>query len=333
MKLILTIIRFTLAFYLFTYCLIHLVLLIAPSTINFFIFNNWFNRPVSSDYLKNPTKLNLRNVHNFYLNVEPQVKVGIWHFIPSPLKYNYEKHANKTLKEHFDRYFRIDDRKPIVIYIHGTTKDRSDQSRIDLCNSITGILSYHVFSIDYRGHGDSSGEPSEKGVCNDVINLYNFIKTYRRQSRIFLWGHGLGAGIATHVSKILTEFKSPPSGLILEAPFKNLKYFMDNQFLSKLFFNNPFINKLKDEALESLGLSFSNDENLIQSNSKVLIFHSEDDPIIDSEQSRKLVEVCNKKRPDNYPPVKLVELDGKFKLGHDGIHTHQDIYSIIKNFI
>jgi hypothetical protein len=39
-----------------------------------------------------------------------------------------------------------------------------------------------------------AGVPSEDGVVKDVLTLYNFIKSYQNQSRIFFWGHSLGAG-------------------------------------------------------------------------------------------------------------------------------------------
>ena len=62
-----------------------------------------------------------------------------------------------------------------------------------LCQSLTQ-LGYHVFAIDYRGFGDSTGTPSETGCVNDVLNLYNFIKAIQNKSRIFFWGHSLGTG-------------------------------------------------------------------------------------------------------------------------------------------
>ena len=70
---------------------------------------------------------------------------------------------------------------------------RSDYGRMKLCNSLCE-LGYHIFAIDYRGYGDSSGTPSEVGVVNDVLALYKFIKSYQNQSRIFFWGHSLGTG-------------------------------------------------------------------------------------------------------------------------------------------
>lgn len=55
-------------------------------------------------------------------------------------------------------------------------------------------MGYHVFAIDYRGYGDSTGWPSETGVVKDVMVLFNFIKSVEKTSKVFLWGHSLGTG-------------------------------------------------------------------------------------------------------------------------------------------
>ena len=44
------------------------------------------------------------------------------------------------------------------------------------------------------GYGDSTGTPTEAGVVQDVLVLYNFLKSYQNQTRIYLWGHSLGSG-------------------------------------------------------------------------------------------------------------------------------------------
>ena len=109
------------------------------------------------------------------------------------------------MNEHFERYFKTHDKRPIFIYAHGNDGDRTESHRRNLCVNLNN-LGYHVFAIDYRGFGDSSGWPSEDGVVKDVLVLFNFLKSYQNQSKIFLWGHSLGTGISAHAAKILSEF-------------------------------------------------------------------------------------------------------------------------------
>lgn len=59
-----------------------------------------------------------------------------------------------------------------------------------------------MFAPDYRGFGDSTGEPTEKGLVKDVLFLYNWLqKLTDGQRPIYLWGHSLGTAIATQVAK------------------------------------------------------------------------------------------------------------------------------------
>ena len=45
-----------------------------------------------------------------------------------------------------------------------------------------------------KGYGDSTGYPTEKGVVNDVLSLYELILTHQPDARVFLYGHSLGTG-------------------------------------------------------------------------------------------------------------------------------------------
>lgn len=55
-------------------------------------------------------------------------------------------------------------------------------------------LGGHIFALDYRGYGDSTGVPTEEGVVLDVFTLYNLIMSYRPDAKIYLYGHSLGTG-------------------------------------------------------------------------------------------------------------------------------------------
>lgn len=60
--------------------------------------------------------------------------------------------------------------------------------------------------VTYLGYGDSSGEPSEDGLLEDVLNVYETIKANSPfSSKIFLWGHSLGAAVCAKLARVLTE--------------------------------------------------------------------------------------------------------------------------------
>ena len=65
-------------------------------------------------------------------------------------------------------------------------------------------------------------------------------------------------------------------------------------------------------------------------NAKILLIHAEDDWFVPVERSRELLKLCEEKRPKDYPPVKLIELDRRFGLGHVKIYSHKEIYPLVK---
>lgn len=329
MNMLLSLVRFIVGLYFFLYIIAHALIFIKPETASYFIFMNLVNLPKD---LKNPNNFGLSNVHNFYLKTEADVEVGVWHFIPEPLEYNYEKDSESSIAGHFETYFKKSDGRPIILYVHGNDGDRSRGNRIGLCSKLRAE-GYHVFAIDYRGYGDSTGWPSEQGVVKDVMALYNFIKAYQKASEVYIWGHSLGTGISSHAAKVLSEFKSPPHGVILEAPFLNISKAAKEYIIAPLFLNNPWIIQKADEALDTIDLRFNTDKNIVKINSKILILHAADDWFIPQQHSLTLIEIAKQERPADYPPVQLVEYHEDLALGHNNIYMHDKLYPTIKKFI
>lgn len=62
-----------------------------------------------------------------------------------------------------------------------------------------------------------------------------------------------------HVAKVLSEFNSPPDGLILEAPFRNITQAARQYIIAPMLYNNPWIIRKSEEAAKRLGIEFSNE--------------------------------------------------------------------------
>jgi hypothetical protein len=75
--------------------------------------------------LSKPESYGLRNVYEFHLNTEENIHVGVWHFMPLPLKYNYNMDSQRPLVEHLNEYLKKDTTHPIFIYVHGILAHRS----------------------------------------------------------------------------------------------------------------------------------------------------------------------------------------------------------------
>lgn len=102
--------------------------------------------------------------------------------------------------------------RPLVLYFHGNG------------GNITGTggmfeafrkLQLGVLAIDYRGYGESQGDPSEQGLYLDALTAYDeAIKRGFKPERILVYGHSLGGGVATYLAH-----ERPCAKLILSATF------------------------------------------------------------------------------------------------------------------
>nr|XP_020445211.1 monoacylglycerol lipase ABHD12-like [Monopterus albus] len=87
----------------------------------------------------------------------------------------------------------LSDGNPVFIYFHGNTGTRAAPHRVGV-TKILSALGYHVLLPDYRGFGDSTGEPTEAGLTTDALYLYNWVKARSGNSLVIIWGHSLGTG-------------------------------------------------------------------------------------------------------------------------------------------
>jgi alpha-beta hydrolase superfamily lysophospholipase len=103
-----------------------------------------------------------------------------------------------------------------VVYFHGNGANLSTWSPI-----LTGIVQrgYSVFAFDYRGYGQSTGHPTERGLYRDVDAIVDraSIGAVATVPTIY-WGRSLGGAIAAYAATV-----RPPDGLILESGFANAR--------------------------------------------------------------------------------------------------------------
>lgn len=97
----------------------------------------------------------------------------------------------------------------------------------------------HVFAIDYRGFGVSTGSPTEEGLITDGVSLINFLTAGPLEiptSRIVIMGQSLGTAVTAAVAERYTfgspdptaiqpAIKNPEpfAGVILVASFSNVR--------------------------------------------------------------------------------------------------------------
>ncbi|XP_006023144.1 protein ABHD12B isoform X1 [Alligator sinensis] len=288
------------------------------------VFLNMFKIPFFVD-LSRPELL-LNHTVNVYLTTEPEVTIGVWHSVPA------SRGIEAQGKDHSWYEEALGDDNPVILYLHGNGATRAANHRVNLIKVMSAI-GFHVLAVDYRGYGDSSGSPSEGGFTTDILYLYDWVKARSGKSRVFLWGHSLGTGIATNVArKLLEDRGTQVDGLILESPYTNIRDAAANIPVTKIYRQFPGFDYLVLDTLALADLFFQSDENVKVLTSPILILHAEDDPIIPSHLGRKLFEIAISAYQDKNK-VRFVAFPDKLGLAHDYISFHPDLPTVVKDFL
>jgi len=128
----------------------------------------------------------------------------------------------------------------IVINFHGNAGHIAQGWRTDTYLRLCTLPHTHIFTIDYRGFGHSTGFPTETGLITDSVALIDYVlsTTGIAPSRLTILGQSLGTAVASAVTLYYADPSSPhlpslPSttppaaatifaGTVLVAPFSSL---------------------------------------------------------------------------------------------------------------
>ena len=102
------------------------------------------------------------------------------------------------------------------MYVHGNGGNLSIWAPI-----LAGIArqGYSVLAFDYRGYGNSTGHPSERGLYRDVdAVIKRFWDGPRQDVPVVYWGRSLGGTMAAYAATVWV-----PDGLILESAFPDVR--------------------------------------------------------------------------------------------------------------
>ena len=105
---------------------------------------------------------------------------------------------------------------PYVIFLHGNAGNMA--GRVPVLE-YHHTLGHHVLMIDYRGFGQSHGEPSETGTAIDALTAWKYLTEEKGASpaRIVIHGRSLGAAVALQLARQVQA-----AAIILESPFTSL---------------------------------------------------------------------------------------------------------------
>lgn len=98
---------------------------------------------------------------------------------------------------------------PLLLYFGGNA---DDATRFVL--HVKQLSAYDIVAFNYRGYGQSSGEPSEKALFEDALKIYD---TYANDKKVIVVGRSLGTGVASYVAS-----KRDVQGVVLITPYDSI---------------------------------------------------------------------------------------------------------------
>nr|CDI52859.1 conserved hypothetical protein [Melanopsichium pennsylvanicum 4] len=219
--------------------------LLTPIFQRHFIFLHAIQYPFFPAY-DQPHKYGLApfKTRNLTFSTSDGERIGAWHILPeifyqSHLSINTHDHDQEQEQEQWDEevYDRAMREYPTILYLHGNSMNRAAPFRIAAYSAMTSRMDVNVVAIDYRGFGDSTGVPSEQGLAIDAEAAYGWIRKKQRSSSqsIAVFGQSLGTGIATLVAEKLEQLGTPLKGVVLMAPYTDLKALVKDFKLAGLF--------------------------------------------------------------------------------------------------
>lgn len=134
---------------------------------------------------------------------------------------------------------------------------------------------YSVFALDYRGYGESTGNPTEDGILEDSRAFVDFYweQLHKPDVPVLYFGRSLGGVTSAYASTI-----HKPDGLVLEATFPSKASLLEHY---------PFLRLLNQFARYRLPTI----EFLQNTDFPILLIHGDRDTVVPLSVGRQLFEL------------------------------------------
>ncbi|MED6276522.1 hypothetical protein CHARACLAT_003847 [Characodon lateralis] len=296
---------------------------IIPALLQDIIYTYRLSMPFFVD-LSRPADLSLNHTINMYLTSEEGISLGVWHTVPEG---RWKEAQGKDLMWYQNT---LNDGSPIFIYLHGNTGTRAAPHRVGVAKLLSA-LGYHVVVPDYRGFGDSTGEPTESGLTTDALYVYNWVKARSGDSLVVIWGHSLGTGVSCNTAVKLLEQGVVFDGVILEGTFSGVLHPIPFNIFIWYYWTFPGIKNLFSFLTEEKKVVFPTEQNVKKMKSPILFLHSEDDHLVPIQTAREIYEFAAKAQSKDR--VKFVTFDGSLGYQHNSLYRDPKLPGIIREFV
>ncbi|GIY11375.1 lysophosphatidylserine lipase ABHD12 [Caerostris darwini] len=265
--------------------------------------------------LSKPEYYGLNCTRHFFVETSPGIFLGVWHVPPSGSCWTS----------------LFSDSRPVVLYLHGSAESRSAPYRRSMYKVLSGEpLRAHVITFDYRGFGDSTWvSPTANTLEEDAAGMYSWLQKRVPTSRIVVWGHSMGSGIAARLAKR----PGVSLAVVFEAPFTSIADATRTFPLSFFHRRLPLFETFCSERTRHPDTNLDTLDIIGDIQDPLLILHAADDSMVWSEQGRRLWERAVQVRsPHLHRPV-FVEFNKRFKCGHRNIHKVPHLSATVADFL
>ncbi|MFI5166301.1 MAG: alpha/beta hydrolase [Thermoanaerobaculales bacterium] len=192
-----------------------------------------------------------------------------------------------------------------LVFAHGNGGNMSHRlEKVRLLHD----LGVSVLAFDYRGYGESEGQPSEQGTYRDMDAAIDYVLQDRKfpPRKLLYLGESLGGAVAAEAAS-----RRPPAGLILESTFTSVPA------MAKRYY--PWL-----PARLLLTIRYDSLARVRGLACPLLVFHSPDDDIVPYSMGRELFDAA----PE---PKTFADLSGGHNSG--GIAVNSTSRSALDAFI
>lgn len=118
------------------------------------------------------------------------------------------------------------DSAPWLLYCHGNGGNIGHPGYLEAWSMLRG-LGLGILAIDYRGYGESGGEPSERGLYLDAEAAYAYLRDSMgvEPSRIVYYGFSLGSAVAVDLASRLEAAALVVEGAFLSVPHRGAELY------------------------------------------------------------------------------------------------------------
>jgi fermentation-respiration switch protein FrsA (DUF1100 family) len=164
-------------------------------------------------------------------------------------------------------------RAETLVWFHGNAGNISH--RLHNMRQLYDLVGVNVLIFDYRGYGQSEGEPSEAGLYTDAQAALEYIRARGDVDlgRLIYFGRSLGSAVAVELART-----RPPYGLVLETPFTSVREMSSRLLPGPLAIIVPSM--------------FDNLAKIPELRCPKLFIHGDRDEIVPYEQGRRLYDAA-----------------------------------------